>query len=131
MQSRHDALSFVLGILGAIVGGAIGHFAFVWIVGQGFYALLLPGAALGLGFSIGSRGGSFHGALLCGIAAVPLAMFSEWTAFPFVKDDGFLFFVTHVHQLQPITLIMIGLGALCAFWIAGGTSRATTGAQGG
>ena len=125
MEDRSVAMNFVLGIIGAAFGGAVGHFAFVWIVGQGFYALVIPGAALGLGFSAGFQRKTTAGALFCAAAAVGLGLFSEWcVTLPFVEDDGFWFFLTQMDQLEPITLIMIAMGGVCAFWTVGGNRRA-------
>jgi hypothetical protein len=39
--------------LAAAFGGAVaGHFLFLWIARQGFYALALPGALAGLGAAL-------------------------------------------------------------------------------
>jgi len=124
VEGRSDAIKIILGILGAVVGGTVGHYAFTWIVGQGFYALVIPGAFLGLGFSAGFQSKSTAAAVFCATAAVGLELFSEWSVFPFAKDTGFQFFLVHVHQLEPITLIMVALGGLCAFWTVGGNRRA-------
>jgi F0F1-type ATP synthase assembly protein I len=123
VEGRSDAMNFVLGISGAVVGGTFGHFAFIWIVGQGFYALIIPGAALGLGFSAGFQRKTTAGALFCGIAAVGLGLFSEWCFQPFAKDVGFGFFLAHIQHLEPITLIMIVLGGVCAYWTVGSQRR--------
>ena len=40
---------------GAATGGAIGYFAFFLLASQGLYALVLPGALVGLGFGALSR----------------------------------------------------------------------------
>ena len=39
----------LLTLCGAVAGGILGYFAFGWLLGQGFYALMLPGGLLGLG----------------------------------------------------------------------------------
>jgi hypothetical protein len=40
--------NMVAGLAGAVAGGAIGYFTFIWIARQGFYALMLPGALAGV-----------------------------------------------------------------------------------
>ena len=39
----------VLVLNGAVGGGLVGYFRFLWIARQGFYALVLPGGLLGVG----------------------------------------------------------------------------------
>ena len=45
-------ISNVLGLVGAIAGGVLGFYTFRWLLGQGFYGLIIPGAFLGLGCSL-------------------------------------------------------------------------------
>ncbi len=108
------------GLAGAVAGGIVGYFAFAWLAGQGFYALMLPGALLGLGCATLLRKSSNVAGILCGLAAVPLGVFCEWSAFPFVADGSLAFFVTHLHDLRPMTMIMLALGAVFAFWLGKG-----------
>lgn len=106
----------ILVLAGALVGGVLGHLAFLWIARQGFYGLVLPGGLCGLGAGI-FRARSKAVPIGCGVLALPLGLFSEWRFAPFVADDSFGYLLTRVHQLQPITLIMIAAGAAIAFWI--------------
>ena len=122
VDARSPAMSLSYGIAAAAVGGAIGHFAFVWIVGWGFYAPMLPGALLGLGFSFGYRQGTTAGAICCAITAVGLGLFSVGRVI--IHGGGLLYFLIHPHELTPVTLIMIGLGGLCAYWIVGSSRHA-------
>jgi hypothetical protein len=108
------------GLCGAAVGGLIGYFVFGWIIQQGFYAMVLPGAVLGMGYGLASRARSAVGGIISGVLALAFGLFMEWKHFPFVKDDSFGYFISHVHQLKPITLIMIVLGAFIAFWFGVG-----------
>ncbi len=39
MKLQRDLLVLV----GAIGGGIVGHYAFMWLIGQNFYAMILPG----------------------------------------------------------------------------------------
>ncbi len=118
---------FVLGIIGAIIGGFVGYQLFVWILGQGLYAIILPPSLLGLGAGLGSRQRIQFLAVLCGLAGLALGLFVEWRTFPFVADDSGLYFVTHVHQLKPISWIMIALGAWFSYRLALGVSSPTRG----
>jgi hypothetical protein len=112
MKFKRDLLV----LAGAAVGGTIGYFAFFWMLRQGLYGLVIPGGLLGFGAGW-VRGGSKIMAVLCGIAALVLALYCEWRAFPFSKDNSLGYFVAHLHQLRPMTMLMIGVGTFIAFWL--------------
>lgn len=103
-------------LAGALAGGVLGYFAFRWIATQGYYALALPGGLLGLGAGYG-KNRSLTVAVVCGLAALALGVFAEWRFRPFVADESFSFFLRHLTDLSPITLLMIALGAGIGFWI--------------
>ena len=47
-----------------------------------------------------------------------LGFFTEWKwAVPFVDDASFFYTLTHAYKLLPLTLIMIGVGGLVAYWM--------------
>jgi hypothetical protein len=117
-HSRASAFTLLLGLVGAIVGGAIGYFAFFWISQQGFYALVLPGGLLGLGAGSFARARSIPLAVICCIAALGLGLYTEWRFAPFVVDGSFTYLVTHALDLKPITLIMLGLGTFLGYRLA-------------
>lgn len=108
--------SELLVLLGAAVGGALGYVLFFAVARQGFYGLVLPGGLLGLGAGI-FRSRSKVVAVACGLLALGLGLFTEWRFAPFVTDGSLGYFVSHVHQLRPVTLIMIGAGGLIGFWV--------------
>ena len=112
MNLKDDALV----LLGAVVGGLLGYFAFFWIARQGFYGLALPGGLLGVGAGM-FRTKSRYVPIVCGIMALALGVFTEWRFSPFREDGSLGYFLTHVHENPPITLIMIAAGALIGFWI--------------
>ncbi len=105
-----------LALFGAVLGGALGFWAFSWILEQGFYGLVLPGGLLGLGAGI-VKNRSVLIAVMCGLLALGLGLFTEWHFFPFVKDDSLRYFLSHIADLKPITLVMIAVGGLLGFWI--------------
>jgi hypothetical protein len=105
----------ILVSVGALAGGLVGYFGFLWIARQGLYALVLPGGLLGVGASLFPNR-STGLCIGCGLLALALGVLAEWQFAPFIKDGGLGYFVTHVHQLKPITLIMIAAGAFIGFW---------------
>jgi hypothetical protein len=107
--------NIALVLAGALVGGLIGYFAFIWIAKQGLYALVLPGGLLGIGAGL-FRNRSIWLAVVCGILALALGLYTEWRFAPFLADNSLHYFLTHVHKLEPITLLMIGLGTLVGCW---------------
>jgi len=113
-------MSTTLGVIGGIVGGVFGYVLFFWILKQGFYALVLPGASVGLGCGLLARHPSVPRGLACAIAALALGLYTEWKYLEFMAfavDDRFSTFVTHFYRLRPITLIMIGLGTALAYYL--------------
>ena len=110
----------VRGVVGAVVGGVVGLVVFDWLANQGLYALVLPGAALGLGCTLSLQKTSNLAGILCGLAAVPLGILCEWKALPFIADDSLSYFLANLHQLRTVTWIMIGIGAVFAYWIGKG-----------
>jgi Ca2+/Na+ antiporter len=113
---RH-LISNMLGLVGAAVGGVLGFYTFRWLWGQGFYGLMIPGALLGLGCSLLARHTSIVRGVLCGIAALGLALFTEWWFRPFAADDSLQYFLVHVKDLNATTLLMTVVGALIAYWV--------------
>jgi hypothetical protein len=130
--TSRQIVSNLLGLAGAVVGGALGYYLFLWIVDQGFYGLMIPGALLGLGCGLLSRHVSTVRGALCAVAAIFLGMFAEWHFRWFTADESFGYLITHFYQKRYLTQIMLVLGAVFAFWLgkdagfgrlSGGTGR--------
>lgn len=117
--------NLVLGLVGAVIGGVAGFFAFQWILSQGFYALIIPPALLGLTAGFCARGRSVPLAVICGFAGLALAMFTEWNSFPWGNDKTFVYFLAHVTSLKPITLIMMVIGTIASYRLALGMDQKT------
>ena len=110
----------LLSAFGAVLGGVLGHYAFRWIHSQGFYAPMVPGGLLGLGCAAFSGRRSIVRGILCGAAGIGLGLFSRWTVDAGPNADSFKEFATHFYELSPITLALITLGGLIAYWCAQG-----------
>ena len=118
----------MLSLIGAVLGGVLGHYAFHWIWSQGFYAPFVPGAFIGLGCAALSGHKSIIRGIFCGVAGIGLGLFTRWTND--AHEVGFKEFITHFYDyLSTISQIMLGLGGLLAFWIGQGTFGAPWGRQ--
>jgi hypothetical protein len=120
---KPGARNLLLGILGAAAGGVLGYFAFFWIARQGFYALMVPGGLVGVGGGLLVRDRSVPRAIVCGVIAFALGLFTEWRFAPFTKDDSLGYFLAHVQDLRPLTLLMIVAGGAFGGWFALGRER--------
>ena len=119
-NGMNHALVILRGIVGAVIGGAIGFFVFRLLAKNGLYGMIIPGALLGLGAGLAARSRSQTLGILCAIAAVVLSVIAEWSEFPFVKDASLSYFVTHVHTLPAVKLIMMAIGVGLAYWLGQG-----------
>jgi hypothetical protein len=119
MQS--EALSNILGLVGAVVGGGVGFIIFRWVAGQGFYAPFLLGGLSGLGCMALARHASTARGVVCGMMAVAFELVAEGFVFPFVRDARFAFFFTHLHWLPPIKIVLILFGGLLAGYLGSGS----------
>jgi hypothetical protein len=89
---------------GAIVGGLVGYFAFFWLLRHGYYALMLPGALVGIGAGV-FRSASRLTPLSCALIALALGYFTEWR------------FAGRVQDLPDLAVTMIALGTFAGFWV--------------
>jgi hypothetical protein len=109
--------AYAVPLAGAAVGGVIGFFLFGWILSTGFYALALPGALVGIGAGV-CKNKSFVVAVVCGVAALLLQLFCQFHNFTWPEDSSLGYFVSHIFQMSPITLLMIAAGTAMGFWFA-------------
>ena len=114
-----------LGLLGAVVGGVLGYFAFFSIAQQGFYALILPPVLLGYGAGLCAGRRSTELSIICAVAGLGLGLFTEWRFAPFLVDASFEYFIKHIHKLKPVTLVMIALGTYFSYRFALGRDPRT------
>jgi hypothetical protein len=105
-----------LPLIAGAAGGLLGYVLFFWIVRQGFYALVLPGALVGIGASL-VRTRSQIVCVICGVMALAAGIVAEWKFAPFRKDGSLSYFLLHLQDLRPLTLIMIGIGTAMGYWL--------------
>jgi hypothetical protein len=101
----------------------LGYYAFRWLGEHGFYALVLPGTMIGLGFGVCSGIRSPWGAVLCGIAGVAFGLFIECHWFPFRADQSLGYFLAHLLDLPLFTLLLVLLGGVFSAWLGLGRGR--------
>jgi len=88
MKADTKPANWPLGLVGAVAGGVLGYFVFSWMIRQGFYALALPGFAVGLGCGLLSGGRSRGLGLVCGVLGIMLGLITEWRHAPFIADGS-------------------------------------------
>ena len=124
MNGEKSIARVLLASLVGLCGGVLGHFIFIWMAQQGFYALLIPGAFVGMGAAMILKERSVPLMIICGVLGLALGILSEWRLSPFIADHSLSYFITHFFDLRPLTRIMVLLGAACAAYLARG--RAAT-----
>jgi hypothetical protein len=115
-----DPLSILRGITGALAGAAVGFVLFRLILQLGFYAIVIPGALTGMGGGWLSRRVSNTIGLICALIAAAITIFSEWYVAPFIVDEHFTYFITHLHQTRTIFQILAAVGIVMAFYFGRG-----------
>ncbi len=114
---KRQLISNLLGLVGAAVGGVVGFYTFGWLEHYGFYGLAIPGSFLGLGCGLLAQHRSWERGVLCGVAALALSLFTEWKYHAFVDDPSFTYMLRHVQDLSPVTLLMMAIATMIAFWV--------------
>lgn len=112
MITKHD----ILAAAAAVAGGILGVYGFLWVSRQGFYALLLPGGLTGIGASL-FRCRSVSIPIFTAVLSLLLGIVAEWRFAPFVADSHFGYFLSHLQDLRPVTMLMIGGGAVLGLWL--------------
>ncbi len=110
-------LSTSLGFIGGVAGGIFGFVVFFWLINHRLYALVIPGACVGLGCGLLARHHSRPRGVVCALAALILGLYTEWRYEWFSVDHRFGYLVAHFLDLRPITQIMIVLGTGLAYYL--------------
>jgi hypothetical protein len=97
------------------------------IAGQGFYAIVLPGALVGIGCGALSGRKSTGLGIVCDILGLGAGIFSEWRFAPFAQNESLSFFLKHLHENGPVRLILIAIGGVCASSTSGEEEKAGRG----
>lgn len=108
---------FSLAVLGAIAGAVAGYIAFVLLLRIGLYALVAPGALIGIGASF-ARSRSMAVPIMCGALALVASILIEWIERPFAVDGSLSFFLSNLGELSTVTKIFVALGVVAAVWLS-------------
>ena len=119
-RGANQPLVILRGMVGAVIGGAIGYLVFRLLAKSGLYGIIIPGALVGLGAGLAARGQSITLGIISAVAALVLSVIAEWSMFPFIRDGSLLYFIAHVHTLPAIKLIMMAIGVGLAYWLGQG-----------
>ena len=125
MTFREHVSDNLRAVIGGAVGAVVGYRLFFWLIDQGFYGMMIPGALLGLGSGLLARRPSRVRGVVCGLAGLALGIYTEWRYASFAADESLRFLVVHLADKTPMKLLMIGLGAVFAVWLGkdGGFGR--------
>ena len=109
------AIGWILSLAGAAIGAVVGYVLFRWALSQGFYAMVVPGACLGLGAHLASPTRSTARGVVLGIAALIYGVLVDCkTNLPPFDDVRYYF--THLANVGQISLLMIVVGGVVGFW---------------
>jgi hypothetical protein len=122
-EAHTPSLHYFLGTLGAFVGGIAGYFLFGWLLGRGMYAMVVPGALIGLGCGLLLGKRSHLMGINCAIAALVVAVICQWKFLPFAKDDSLEFLLRNFHHIPGTQLFMMLAGAVVAWWCGQGRGQ--------
>ena len=119
-RTRTIGPNYPKAIAGAIGGAVLGYIGFWLMLQLGLYALILPGAMIGLGCGAQSGAPSVPLAVFAALLALCVTVFVEWQFFPFLADDSFVYFVKNLGDLKPGTKLMLAAGTFAGFWFGRG-----------
>ena len=115
-----DTFIIVRGLGGAILGAVLGYIAFRLLIQQGIYAMVLPGALVGIGCGLAMQREFKPLGIVSAMIALALGVFLEWHFLPFIADKSLAYFLAHLHKVAPFNLLMIAVGTVAAYWFGVG-----------
>ena len=110
--------NLVTGLIGGIVGGVIGFFAFKYLVSQGLYSLIVPGALVGLGFGFASRVRHVAFGVISAVMGLAACLVCEWKVLN--PDSSFSEFLGGFKNEGVMTWVFLVLGVAAAYYFGVG-----------
>ena len=108
----------VRALAGIVAGAVCGYVVFRFLAKNGLYAPMVPGALVGMGCGMWVKTRSHARAVICVLVATFVNAWSEWMHFPFVINESFSYFITHLQDLTSRTQLMYGVSAVIAYYFA-------------
>jgi L-aminopeptidase/D-esterase-like protein len=107
------------GFCGGAVGGGLGYLAFRWMLTQGYYALVLPGALIGMGAGLGSGRRMLSLGLLSAVGALVVGVVADWNSLiaPAPTFLGHVATLLDANRRTPAILILVGVAISFYFGI--------------
>ncbi|MGY8748033.1 MAG: hypothetical protein ACKVHR_08250 [Pirellulales bacterium] len=105
----------VVGILAGGVGGAIGGLLCKVLLSYGFYSGIMPGAAVGLAFSMVCRSGGWLYAGVAGAMGLVAGLLVQWLVYS--NSPTFFEFLKDLPTYSQYVWAMIVGGAVIAFYL--------------
>ena len=119
-ESTVNAPNLLRGAIGAVAGGVLGFMGFGLLFRLGLYGMVVPGALVGWACGAQSGGRSVPLGILSAILATATCLYTEWHFLPFLADDSFSYFLSHLNDLQPRTTLSMAAGIFAGFWFGKG-----------
>lgn len=113
-------LAWIRGLIGAAVGAGLGVFAYFQLLNFGLDSLAIPGALTGLGFGLFSKRSFLSAGFVCALLGLAVMLWCEWQSLLNFKDKEIGVFIKAIPDLNTSSKIMIGVGAVMAFWFGRG-----------
>jgi hypothetical protein len=110
-MSRH-----VLAVCWACLGGAVGYVGFWLLLARGIYAVVLPGALVGLAAGI-VRTPSPLVAVVCSLVAIVAGLWDRAPGGAVCCGPQLGLLSASLLDLQPLTQGSIAVGGLIGFWV--------------
>ena len=119
-ETTGNASNPVRGVIGAVVGGVLGFMGFGLLLKLGLYGMVVPGAMVGWACGAQSGGRSVPLGIVSAMMAAATCLYTEWYFFPWVADESFTYFLSHLHDLQLRTILSMAAGIFAGFWFGKG-----------
>ena len=111
--------NLILGVVGGVGGGVIGFLICKWLSSQGFYAVVIPGSLVGMGFGYCARKRHVVFGCVSGILGLFAGLITQWKVYS--NEPSFWKLVGELKDYSAVTWIMLGLGTV--FAVSFGTGR--------
>jgi hypothetical protein len=114
--------NLLFGVAGGVVGGVVGLLLCKWLATLGpFYAVVLPGALVGLGFGFAAQKRHLVFGLLSAAMGLLAGLLTQWIVYS--NESSFFNLVGQLKDYSPVTWVLLGLGVVFAFSFGLGRDR--------